>query len=172
MNSTTKMVIKILMLLASIGVVFLVSRIGSNTSQPVDFGFSPPTGSGAATAVDPTWSIGGLTIFGVMASLAVSALRAQPQNAPLNFGAFFGAPLYPQTFIALCVSPVVFFTALLGFDGKGFGTVGIFSCISKWILLAADTRCEKDIVFGVCATTLVRENGRPDAKATEERWLC
>ena len=65
--------------------------------------------------------MGGLTILGIAASLAVSTLRAARPNEPLDFKAFGRSLLYPQTFIALCLSPVVLFGAMIALDGKELG---------------------------------------------------
>lgn len=124
MSNTANIVVKLAFLLMSIGLVVLVSLAGTASilsGGVQNFGFNVPSNSISPGANNPAWMIGGLTILGVLASLAVNALRAQKQDSPLDFRAFFQALLYPQTFIALCVSPVVFFGALLSLDGKDIG---------------------------------------------------
>ena len=115
MSQTLSTTIKIILFFASIAVLLFVSSIGSATIGVSGFGFS------GQTAIDPAWPIGGLTILGVVASIVVSALRKQRQNDPLDFRAFLRSLLVPQTFIAFCISPVVFFGALLALSGKDLG---------------------------------------------------
>jgi hypothetical protein len=125
MSDAAKTSIKILLLLLSIALLLFISLVGSSALLPgglSNFGFntlgaSPQAGNG----INPAWPLGSLTIGGVFASLAVNVLRAQDPNAPVNFRTFFSGMLYPQTFIALCVSPVVFFGAMLALAGKDLG---------------------------------------------------
>jgi hypothetical protein len=108
-------------LLLSIAAMLFLSLVGASVVSGglLGFGFSPDApGKSSAYA---GWLVGGLTMVGVLASLAVNSLRAQPQDQPLDFSGFFRAMLYPQTFISLCVSPVVFFGALIALDGKELG---------------------------------------------------
>jgi len=114
-----KITLKLILLVSSIGVVIFTSLVGAAlvTNDIQNFNFNVQS----VGTSNQAWAIGGLTILGVMVSIAVDGLRAQKQDAPLNFRAFFQSILYPQTFIALCVSPVVFFGALLTLDGKDIG---------------------------------------------------
>jgi hypothetical protein len=114
----------LLILIVSIALLVLASMVGTSVllaGRLPNFGFNASSDSVAVGALSPAWPIGGLTILGVVASLAVNILRAQRQDVPLDFKAFFRAMLYPQTFIAFCVSPVVFFGALLALGGKDLG---------------------------------------------------
>jgi hypothetical protein len=125
MSTAVKTTIKLLLLALSVGLLLFISLIGSSsvlTGDPSSFGFNPAAPPTLGTnATNPAWPVGGLTILGVLASLAVNILRAQDPNVPVNLRSFFMAMLHPQTFIALCVSPVVFFGALLALDGKDLG---------------------------------------------------
>jgi hypothetical protein len=117
MGSQAKTVLHLLMLLFATGLMLFVSLVGSSSvlfGHFSGFNFDIPSAAAGSTSVNPGWWVGVLTGFGVLASLAVSVLRAQDQNSPLDMRAFFRGMLYPQTFVALCVSPVVLFGALLG----------------------------------------------------------
>jgi hypothetical protein len=126
MSNAAKTLIKIVLLLLSIAVLLFVCLVGSGTlsGSLSSFGFNPVGGAQAGTTANsnnPAWPLGGLTIAGVLASLAVNVLRAQNQNAVIDYRAFFSGMLYPQTFIAICVSPVVFFGAMLALNGNDLG---------------------------------------------------
>ena len=123
MSDAAKISVKVLVLLLSILFLLFVCLVGSGSllSESLsNFGFNTSQAS-AAGGINPAWPVGGLTIVGVLASLAVNVLRAQDPNKTVDFPAFLKAMLYPQTFIAICVSPVVFFGALLALDGKDLG---------------------------------------------------
>jgi hypothetical protein len=124
MSNAVKISIKVLVLFLSILFLLFVCLVGSGSllsGSLSNFGFNTSQASVGSGGINPAWPVGGLTIVGVLASLAVNVLRAQDPNKTVDFAAFLKSMLYPQTFIAICVSPVVFFGALLALDGKDLG---------------------------------------------------
>lgn len=125
MTDAARISIKILLLLLSIALLIFISIAGASllTGNLLSgFGFNPAEATqGRGQGINPGWPLGGLTIAGVLASLAVNVLRAQNPDTVVDFHAFLRGMLYPQTFIAICVSPVVFFGAMLALEGKDLG---------------------------------------------------
>ncbi len=116
--------IRLLWLVLSVAIVLFISFVGASallTGDLTNFGFNTESGVPTKSAVNPAWLLGSLTVAGVVASLAVNVLRAQRQDEPVRIRNFLNGMLYPQTFIALCVSPAVFFGVLIALDGRDLG---------------------------------------------------
>jgi hypothetical protein len=116
----SKTAIVMLLFVVSLALVIFTSLIGASavlSGGLANLGFGPENAGASSSA----WPIGSLTILGVLSSLGVNVLRAQKQDEPLNFRVFFSAMLYPQTFIALFVSPVVFFGAPVSIGANQLG---------------------------------------------------
>jgi hypothetical protein len=124
MSSLARTILKLVLLGLSVALLLFLSLVGAalvHYGSSFSFGFDEARAPATANVVGSAWQIGGLTLLGVLASLAVNTLRAQNPDTPVNFRALFRAMLYPQTFVAICVSPIVFFGALIAFQGKELG---------------------------------------------------
>ena len=119
---------RIFLLIISLFVLSGVCILGSEALLVSGLAFDNDKG---LVGVGRAGRVGGLTLLGILASLVVSALRSQKPNSPLNVRAVGMSILYPQTFIAICVGPVVFFGALLALEGKDLGPAGYLSAFQN-----------------------------------------
>ena len=101
--------IRVMILLVCIIMVFIVSWIGNNILHSSGFGFGESGSPGSQTYL----AIAAMTIFGVILSIVVSALKNMAPNQPVDINRLRQNILVPQSMIALCVSPLVFYSFLV-----------------------------------------------------------
>jgi hypothetical protein len=89
-------------------IVFCVSWIGNNILHSGVFGFGEGSQSSQTYLV-----VAAMTVFGVILSIIVSALKNMVPNQPVDMNRLTQNILVPQSMIALCVSPLVFYTFLV-----------------------------------------------------------
>ncbi len=106
----------VLLSLAVVG--FVIVNVLGVTLYTSPLGFSFNTESTNLEAVLP---LGGSMLIGVVASSLVAALKQMPQNRPVHFSKLIPVVLRPNTFIALLVSPVVFYGIVVAL---GDGSIG------------------------------------------------
>jgi hypothetical protein len=99
---------KIMVFLGCIIIVFFISWIGNNILHSSAFGFGEGSQSSQTYLV-----IAAMTIFGVILSIIVSALKNMVPNQPIDINRLMHNIFVPQSMIALCVSPLVFYTFLV-----------------------------------------------------------
>jgi hypothetical protein len=85
----------------------------------------------ATSHFGPWAAIAVLTAGGVVASVLVAALKAMPQDRPVEPRSLLAPLLYPQTFIALCLSPLVFFTVAASIDIHKLGIAAYLSAFQN-----------------------------------------
>lgn len=93
---------------AAVLFVFLASWAGERALHSSSFGFgesAPSTQAYIAVAV--------MTILGVTLSIIVSALKSMAPNLPVAANQLIAKIFVPQSMIALCVSPLVFYSFLV-----------------------------------------------------------
>jgi hypothetical protein len=88
--------------------VITVSFFGEMLLSGSGFGFG-----GSRIYSGRFWVTGIATIIGVVSSIVVSALRQLPQDQRVSVPALADYMLRPNSFVALCISPVVFYGVLV-----------------------------------------------------------
>lgn len=96
-----------ILLIAAVGILIFASYLGQIILRGGAFGFS-----GSNQTVDYLW-MSLATILGVLASVLVTGLRSMPQDQRVRFGQLMDILLRPGCLIAICVSPIVFYGALI-----------------------------------------------------------
>src|ERR1700738_1748933 len=96
----------------SVSLVFIVCYVGWLLLHGFAFGFaaSVPTGAYLYMAIS--------TILGVVSSILVTGFRALPPTGRVKLEQIGDMLMRPGALIALCVSPIVFYTALIATDGQ------------------------------------------------------
>jgi hypothetical protein len=99
---------RIIVFAGCIIIVFFVSWVGNNILHSGVFGFGQDSQSSQTYLF-----VAAMTIFGVILSITVSALKSMVQSEPINLSRLRQNIFVPQSMIALCVSPLVFYTFLV-----------------------------------------------------------
>lgn len=108
-------------LLLAIGFLVFASYLGQIILKGGAFGFG-----NALTTVDYIW-MSLTTILGVVASVLVTGLRALPQDKRVQPEQIKEILLRPGCLIALCVSPVVFYGALISANAQVNGLLALLA---------------------------------------------
>jgi len=110
-------------LFLAIGFLVIASYLGQILMKGGVFGFS-----NSLTTVDYIW-MSLSTILGVLASVTVTGLRALPQDQRVQLEQIKDILLRPGCLIALCVSPVVFYGALISANAQ---VNGLFALLASF----------------------------------------
>jgi hypothetical protein len=95
-------------------------------SMNAGIGFDAP-GRSAADA----FPLGGFMLLGIIASALVAGLKALPQEQMVGLTKLWRRLMRPSTFIALLVSPVVFYGVLAGLGDGGLSLIHLFAALQN-----------------------------------------
>lgn len=110
-------------LIVGLAVVVLASYVGEQIMRGGAFGFET-----AGQATNYVW-MSFATILGVLASVLVTGLRSLPQDKRVHFNQLVDILFRPGSIIALCVSPIVFYGALVAANTQ---VEGLFALLASF----------------------------------------
>jgi hypothetical protein len=109
----------------SLTLLVVVCYFGSAVISDRGFGFEDqrPTIEYIYTA--------GATLSGILSSVLVTGLRRLPSDQRVRFSTFLDLLTRPNSLIALLVSPVVYYAALVASNSQGIGGLGFLAAFQN-----------------------------------------